>query len=110
VKAAGAATDPSPYFAAFMGSFMLLFLGSGIGNGSTFQMVPFIFEPQFAGPVLGWTGAVAAYGSYVIPTVFKAQIAAGTVQYALYGFAAFYVVCLVINWWYYARRNAEVKC
>ncbi|MCM2250382.1 MAG: hypothetical protein NDI58_07485, partial [Geothrix sp.] len=110
IKQAQGSPDPSHLFMPFLLSFLLLFLGSGIGNGSTFQMVPFIFEPQYAGPVLGWTGAIAAYGSYVIPTVFKAQIAAGTVQYALYGFAAFYVVCLVLNGWYYARKNAEVKC
>jgi NNP family nitrate/nitrite transporter-like MFS transporter len=95
-----------------MASFMLLFLGSGIGNGSTFQMVPFIFEPQFAGPVLGWTGAAAAYGSFIIPTVFKSQIKPGavTVENALYGFAAFYVLCLALNWWYYVRKDAEVRC
>ncbi|WP_243287171.1 MFS transporter [Geothrix terrae] len=112
VKAAVAAPDPSVHFAAFMASFMLLFLGSGIGNGSTFQMVPFIFEPQFAGPVLGWTGAAAAYGSFIIPTVFKSQIKPGavTVENALYGFAAFYVLCLALNWWYYVRKDAEVRC
>lgn len=112
VKAAVAAPDPAPFFGAFMFSFMLLFLGSGIGNGSTFQMVPFIFEPQFAGPVLGWTGAAAAYGSFIIPTVFKSQIKPGavTVENALYGFAAFYLVCLFLNWWYYARPKAEVRC
>lgn len=112
VKAAVAAPDPTPYFWPFMGSFMLLFLGSGIGNGSTFQMVPFIFEPEFAGPVLGWTGAAAAYGSFIIPTVFKSQIKPGavTVENALYGFAVFYVVCLALNWWYYARKDAEVRC
>ncbi len=112
VKAAVATVDPSTYFVAFMTSFMLLFLGSGIGNGSTFQMVPFIFEPQFAGPVLGWTGAAAAYGSFIIPTVFKSQIKPGavTVENALYGFALFYVICLVLNWYYYVRKSAEVKC
>jgi NNP family nitrate/nitrite transporter-like MFS transporter len=110
IKQAQGDPNPAHLFTPFLLSFLLLFLGSGIGNGSTFQMVPFIFEPQFAGPVLGWTGAIAAYGSYVIPTVFKAQIAAGTVQYALYGFAIFYVVCLVVNGWFYARKNAAVKC
>lgn len=110
IKQAQGNPNPAPLFTPFLLSFLLLFLGSGIGNGSTFQMVPFIFEPPFAGPVLGWTGAVAAYGSYVIPTVFKAQIAAGTVQYALYGFAAFYVLCLGVNYWYYSRKGAEVRC
>ncbi|HJW73546.1 MAG TPA: hypothetical protein VJ486_12015 [Geothrix sp.] len=110
IKQAQGDPNPAHLFTPFLLSFLLLFLGSGIGNGSTFQMVPFIFEPQFAGPVLGWTGAIAAYGSYVIPTVFKAQIAAGTVQYALYGFAIFYVVCLAVNGWFYARKGAAVKC
>ncbi len=110
VKQAQGNPDPARLFTPFLLSFLLLFLGSGIGNGSTFQMVPFIFEPQFAGPVLGWTGAIAAYGSYIIPTVFKTQIASGTVQYALYGFAIFYLVCLAVNWWYYVRGRAEVKC
>lgn len=110
VKAAVGAADPSPYFMGFMWSFMLLFLGSGIGNGSTFQMVPFIFEPQFAGPVLGWTAAAAAYGAFAIPTVFKSQIQKGTTEFALYGFAVFYVFCLALNWWYYTRKNAEVRC
>ena len=112
VKAAVAAPVPHAFFLPFMFSFMLLFLGSGIGNGSTFQMVPFIFEAKYAGPVLGWTAAAAAYGSFIIPTVFKSQINPGhvTVQNALYGFAAFYLFCLALNWWYYARKNADVKC
>ncbi len=110
VKQAVGSPDPKVFFTPFLLSFLLLFLGSGIGNGSTFQMVPFIFEPQHAGPVLGWTGAVAAYGSYVIPTVFKSQIAAGTVQNAFYGFAAFYVLCLVLNWHFYMRKSAETRC
>ena len=63
-----------------------------------------------AGPVLAWTSAVAAYGALLIPDVFRPQVAAGTPQLALYGFAAFYVVCLVVNWWYYARRRAEIRC
>ncbi len=110
VKAAVGAADPAPYFVPFMSSFMLLFLGSGIGNGSTFQMVPFIFPPQFAGPVLGWTAAAAAYGSFIIPTVFKSQIQRGATENAFYGFALFYFLCLALNWWYYTRRNAEVRC
>ena len=37
------------------------------------------------------------------------QIKAGTPQYAMYGFAIFYAVCLVLNWWFYLRSNAYVK-
>jgi len=60
--------------------------------------------------VLGWTSAIAAYGAYLIPTIFASQIKAGTPEYALYGFAVYYASCLLVNWWFYARKNAEIKC
>ena len=62
-----------------------------------------------AGPVLGWTSAIAAYGAFIIPKVFGEQIKATTPEYALYGFAVFYFVCLVINWWFYTRKNAYIQ-
>jgi MFS transporter, NNP family, nitrate/nitrite transporter len=98
---------PETYWWPFFGCFMLLFLATGIGNGSTFRSIPYIFSKEKAGPVLGWTAAVAAYGAFIIPKVFGEQIAAGTPEYALYGFAAFYVICLVINWWYYQGPKRE---
>ncbi len=110
VKLAQAAPDPSVHFLPFLLLFLLLFVASGLGNGSTFQMVPFIFEPKLAGPVLGWTSAAAAYGAFIIPSIFKIQVEAGKVEFALYGFAVFYVLCLGLNWYYYARSNAEVIC
>lgn len=110
VKLAQAAPDPAVHFTPFLILFLVLFVASGLGNGSTFQMVPFIFEPKLAGPVLGWTSAAAAYGAFIIPAIFRIQVDAGKVEWALYGFAAFYLVCLVLNWWYYARKNAEVRC
>ena len=94
----------------FLLLFLLLFVTTGIGNGSTFRMVPIIFEPSQAGPVLGWTSAVAAYGAFLVPTLFGMQIQAGTPEKALYGFAAYYVSCLAVNWWFYARKGAEVRC
>lgn len=110
VKLAQSAPDPAVHFMPFLILFLLLFVASGLGNGSTFQMVPFIFEPKLAGPVLGWTSAAAAYGAFIIPAIFKIQVDAGKVEVALYGFAIFYLLCLVLNWYYYARTNAEVKC
>ena len=89
--------------------FLILFVTTGIGNGSTFRMVPIIFKASEAGPVLGWTSAVAAYGAFIIPRVFGQQVDAGTPQYALYGFAVYYFSCLLVNWYYYARKNAEIK-
>lgn len=110
VKAAGAAAQPETYFFPFLGLFLLLFVATGIGNGSTFRMIPIIFKKEQAGPVLGWTSAIAAYGAFIIPNVFGAQIKAGTPELALYGFAIYYVTCLFVNWWFYARKNAEIPC
>ena len=101
--------QPEQYFLPFMLLFVLLFAASGIGNGSTFRTIGVIFDRGRAGPVLGWTSAIAAYGAFVAPVVIGAQIKAGTPQYAMYGFAAFYTVCLFINWWFYLRRGAYVK-
>ena len=108
MQAYGSAT-PETYFPLFLGLFMLLFFASGIGNGSTFRTIGVLFDRQQAGPVLGWTSAIAAYGAFVAPIVIGDQIKAGTPQFAMYGFAAFYALCLILNWWFYLRANAYVK-
>jgi NNP family nitrate/nitrite transporter-like MFS transporter len=100
---------PEQYFLMFMLLFVLLFAASGIGNGSTFRTIGVIFDRQQAGPVLGWTSAIAAYGAFIAPVVIGAQIKAGTPEIAMYGFAIFYALCLVLNWWFYLRRGAEIK-
>jgi NNP family nitrate/nitrite transporter-like MFS transporter len=101
--------QPEQYFFVFMALFVVLFTASGIGNGSTFRSIGFIFDRQQAGPVLGWTSAVAAYGAFVAPVVIGTQIKAGTPQNAMYGFAVFYAACLLLNWWFYLRAGAEIK-
>lgn len=108
MQAYGSAT-PETHFPLFLGLFMLLFFASGIGNGSTFRTIGVIFDRTQAGPVLGWTSAIAAYGAFVAPIVIGDQIKAGTPQYAMYGFAIFYALCLILNWWFYLRSNAYVK-
>ena len=67
------------------------------------------FLRQQAGPVLGWTSAIAAYGAFVAPVVIGQQIKAGTPGYAMFGFATFYAVCLILNWWFYLRAGAEIR-
>jgi NNP family nitrate/nitrite transporter-like MFS transporter len=104
-----ASATPETHFPLFLGLFMLLFFATGIGNGSTFRTIGVIFDRQQAGPVLGWTSAVAAYGAFIAPVVIGNQITAGTPQYAMYGFAIFYALCLILNWWFYLRANAYVK-
>lgn len=110
IKEASASLQPEAWFLPFLLLFILLFATTGIGNGSTFRMIAIIFPKDLAGPVLGWTSAVAAYGAFLIPTIFASQIKAGTPEVALYGFAIYYVTCLILNWWYYARKGAEVPC
>jgi NNP family nitrate/nitrite transporter-like MFS transporter len=104
-----ASATPEQYFPAFLGLFIVLFFASGIGNGSTFRTIGVIFERTQAGPVLGWTSAIAAYGAFVAPIVIGDQIKAGTPHFAMYGFAVFYALCLGLNWWFYLRANAYVK-
>ena len=108
MQAYGSAT-PEQYFTTFMWLFVLLFAASGIGNGSTFRTIGVIFDRQQAGPVLGWTSAVAAYGAFIAPVVIGAQITAGTPQMAMYGFAIFYALCLILNWWFYLRAGSDIK-
>ena len=120
-------------FWGFLAMFILLFATTGIGNGSTFRMIPVIFlterqrdaagkgqvaEEQAikdankeAAAVLGFTSAFAAYGAFFIPKSFGTSIAAsGSPDMALYGFIGFYCSCIVLTWWYYSRKAAEVPC
>ncbi len=120
-------------FAGFFTCFMLLFLTTGIGNGSTFRMIPVIFltERQRAAKgggaaaqeqavkdgnkegaaVLGFSGAIGAYGGFFIPKSYGTSITmTGGPEMALYLFIVFYLTCIVTTWWYYARRNAEMPC
>tara|TARA_B100000315_G_C14569333_1_gene584648 strand:+ start:616 stop:2247 length:1632 start_codon:yes stop_codon:yes gene_type:complete len=109
MAAAYRSATPEQYFLQFFILFIILFTATGVGNGSTFRTIAVVFNEEQAGPVLGWTSAVAAYGAFIIPKVFGEQINATTPEYALYGFSIFYTVCLVLNWWFYLRPNAYVK-
>ncbi|MDT3672581.1 MAG: MFS transporter [Aromatoleum sp.] len=102
-------STPESYFLVFMLLFILLFAASGIGNGSTFRTIGFVFDQDQRGPALGWTSAIAAYGSFIAPVVIGGQIKAGTPENAMYGFAVFYAACLVLNWWFYLRKNAYIQ-
>ena len=100
---------PEDHFVPFLLLFLVLFAASGVGNGSTFRTIAVVFDREQAGPVLGWTSAVAAYGAFVVPQEFGEQINNATPEIALYGFAIFYTICLFLNWWYYLGPKAEYK-
>jgi NNP family nitrate/nitrite transporter-like MFS transporter len=107
MKAAYNSATPEEFFIPFFLLFLILFAATGIGNGSTFCTIPNVFNKEQAGPVLGWTSAIAAYGAFYIPKVFGEQIKAGTPEVALYGFAAFYTFCIFLNWFFYLRKSGE---
>jgi NNP family nitrate/nitrite transporter-like MFS transporter len=109
MKAAYASASPEEYFVPFFILFLILFAATGIGNGSTFRTIAVVFNREQAGPVLGWTSAIAAYGAFYIPKVFGEQITATTPEVALIGFAVFYTICIGINWWFYLREGAEFQ-
>ena len=98
-------------FTPFLIGMLGIFFASGIGNGSTFRMIPVIFPAKEAAPVLGWTAAVAAYGSFVIPMLISWAMARfGSPNYAFGALAVFFAVNLGICWWFYARKGAEAPC
>ncbi|HZW23097.1 NarK family nitrate/nitrite MFS transporter [Noviherbaspirillum sp.] len=121
------------HFNGFFWMFMLLFAGTGVGNASTFRMIPVIFmterqraaagkgaraEAQAivdankeAAAVLGFSSAVGAYGAFFIPKSYGTSIAmTGGPIAALWCFIAFYVTCIAITWWCYSRKNAPMPC
>lgn len=107
MHAAYQSATPEEFFVPFFVLFLILFAATGIGNGSTFRTIAMVFPKEQAGPVLGWTSAVAAYGAFYIPMVFGQQIKATTPEVALIGFAVFYTLCVFVNWWFYLRKDGE---
>jgi NNP family nitrate/nitrite transporter-like MFS transporter len=112
-------------FVLFLSSFLLLFVASGVGNGSTYRMIPAIFRAEAmrrqgapatgnrasaygraeAATAIGLASAIGAFGGFLIPRGFGMSIAhTGSITTALVVFLAGYGVCLAMTWWYYLRR------
>ena len=122
-------TEPGAFW-GFFAMFLLLFFGTGVGNASTFQMIPVIFgkvcdaampeasegvrhrqAEKEAAATIGFTSAIAAYGAFFIPKSYGTSISiTGGPEAALWFFIGFYVTCVAITWWFYTRREAEVRC
>jgi len=97
-----------PYFVVTM---LSLFLFAGVGNASTFKQMPMLFPPRQAGGIIGWTAAIAAYGPFACGLMLGyAYDWFGSFNAFFYWAAIFYLVCIIINWWYYARSGAEKPC
>ena len=109
---------------------MALFFLTGVGNASTFQMIPSIMKQEIprllpkldaaeqqrtiereSSAIIAFTSAIAAYGAFFIPKAYGTSISmTGAPHGALWGFLIFYAVCVVITWAVYSRKNAPVPC
>ena len=106
-------------FTGYFACFIVLFITTGIGNGSTFRMIPMIFRTfhqrlgganwelnarKESAAVVGFTSAFAAYGGFFIPKMFGSGLGANGTFITL---IVFYVICMVLTWWYYSRKGAQ---
>ncbi|MBW7837747.1 MAG: MFS transporter [Sphingomonadales bacterium] len=117
--------DQPGAFWGFFAMFLLLFFAAGVGNASTFQMIPIIMRKEMSrlmprsteaerlrhaekesAAIIGFTSAIAAYGAFFIPKAYGTSIAAtGSPEDALWGFLVFYVTCVLVTWFVYTRRG-----
>jgi NNP family nitrate/nitrite transporter-like MFS transporter len=102
-------------FSLFVALMLALFFFTGMGNASTFRQYPVIFahNPRQGAQVLGWTGAVAAYGPLLFSTAIGAAIShsapSGVKSAASFfvGAIAFYITAVAVNWFFYVRKGCE---
>jgi NNP family nitrate/nitrite transporter-like MFS transporter len=117
-------------FWGFFACFMALFFLTGVGNASTFQMIPSIMKQEIprllpnldatqmqrtiereSAAIIAFTSAIAAYGAFFIPKAYGTSISmTGGPHGALWAFMGFYVVCTMITWFVYSRKGAAVPC
>lgn len=116
-------------FGGFFGMVLLLFFVSGVGNASTFQMVPGIMRQEIdrtaqglgeaerrlqaereSAAVIGFTSAIAAYGAFYIPKAYGSSIElTGAANAALWGFLIFYLSCAALTWLAYSGPRGMLR-
>ncbi|HEX3815119.1 MAG TPA: nitrate/nitrite transporter [Mycobacteriales bacterium] len=110
----------------FYVGFLALFVLSGLGNGSTYKMIPAIFrskgqlqvaagaDPEaiehesrrLANAVIGIAGAVGAFGGVLVNVAFRQSfLTYKTGDGAYIGFIVFYLACVAITWAVYMRAS-----
>jgi NNP family nitrate/nitrite transporter-like MFS transporter len=123
-------SDLFPYFLAL---FLLVFAFTGIGNGSTYKMIPAIFKTEAdrigepgsperaaatlnatkrASAAIGIIGAVGAMGGFLIPITFGSPWVSDPVEAtktAFMVFTLFYVVCAGVTYLVYLRKPHPAK-
>ncbi|MGH8881121.1 MAG: MFS transporter, partial [Stackebrandtia sp.] len=122
----------SDIFPWFLLAFLFVFAATGIGNGSTYRMIPLIWKTQAmtvgatgsreraaadakatkeSSAVIGIAGAIGALGGFLIPITFGSPWVddpVEAVKSAFVVFTAFYVACLAVTWYVYRRPAAEM--
>jgi len=100
--------DAPGSFHGFLAAFLVLFAASGLGNGSTFRMIPAAFPASGvqAAAALGVASALGAFGGFFIPKSYGTALAlTGSAQPALYAFIVFYLSCIALTWRHFLRRR-----
>jgi NNP family nitrate/nitrite transporter-like MFS transporter len=102
--------------ALFLTGFVFLFIFSGVGNGSTYKMIPAIFKAKhpsdehearrLATALIGVAGAIGAFGGVLVNLAFRQSfLEYKTGDGAYIAFLAFYAVCFVVTWGVYLRHS-----
>ncbi|SMG28709.1 MFS transporter, NNP family, nitrate/nitrite transporter [Corynebacterium pollutisoli] len=94
--------DNPDQFWWFLGAMLFLFFFSGIGNASTFKQMPMILPKRQAGGVIGWTGAIAAFGPFIVGVLLSMMAP----HVFFWGCVVFFAFATALVWIYYARPNA----
>lgn len=117
--------DQPGAFWGFFAMFLILFFATGVGNASTFQMIPIIMREELmrlmpglnpaqrlrqaekeSAAIIGFTSAIAAYGAFFIPKGYGTSISmTGGPEAALWGFLVFYVTCAIVTWFFYTKSG-----
>lgn len=98
-------------FAPFLIAMCGIFFFAGIGNASVFKQAAGLFDARRAAGVVGWIAAVAAYGPFIVSVLIANAVALdGSPGPFFCAFTAFCTFNVILNWWFYARRNAPNKC
>jgi NNP family nitrate/nitrite transporter-like MFS transporter len=109
----------------FLVSFIVLFALTGIGNGSTYKMIPAIFRAKTkrdgltgaerdrevrrkSSALIGIAGAIGAFGGVLVNLAFRQSFLSTKSGNAAYiGFLAFYVLCVIVTWAVYLRPSSK---
>lgn len=94
--------DSPDQFWWFLGAMLVMAFFTGLGNAGTFKQMPMILPKRQAGGVIGWTGAIGAFGPFIVGVLLSMM--APTVFF--WGCVVFFAVATTLTWIFYTRPNA----